>query len=319
MTFQASVQQALGHWGVSDGNTRLISHRENAVFAIRLNDGTPAALRLHRPGYNSVNEVWSELWWTNALATTGFPVPKPVATGTGDLLVELENNQIATVIAWVDGAPIGYSGQPLAGSAADQVKRFISVGKLLAELHNASDALTLPAKFSRRRWDQTGLLGDTPLWDRFWAHPGLDCETRDIINVARANARADLTAYNKCNPRMGLIHADALRENIFATAQGLTLIDFDDSGFGYTMFELAVAVSQSVDDPNYTELYQAVIEGYAGVRPLTQDDISRMRLFAMLRGFASVGWIMSRLPDKDPNHAKFIHRARLLARRYLDG
>ena len=87
MSFDASVQQAIGQWGLRDGNARMISHRENAVFAIRLNDGQPAALRLHRPGYNSVNEIWSELWWTNALAEAGFPAPKPVATPDETLLV----------------------------------------------------------------------------------------------------------------------------------------------------------------------------------------------------------------------------------------
>jgi Ser/Thr protein kinase RdoA (MazF antagonist) len=318
MSFDASVQQAIGQWGLRDGNARMISHRENAVFAIRLNDGQPAALRLHRPGYNSVNEIWSELWWTNALAEAGFPAPKPVATPDETLLVTLDNGQIATVISWVDGAPIGFSGQPLPGSDADQIKRYTDVGKLLAQLHDTSDALTLPANFTRRSWDHTGLLGDNPLWGRFWEHPGLDSDAQDTLNQARAKARTDLTAYDKTNPRMGLIHADALRENVFATANGLTLIDFDDSGFGYTMFELTVAVSQSIDEANYSSLCQAVIEGYAAVHPLTHDDIARIPLFAMLRGFASLGWIVPRLPAEDPNNDKYIRRAILLSKRYLD-
>ena len=32
---------------------------------------------------------------------------------------------------------------------------------------------------------------------------------------------------------MGLIHADAIQENVLNHAGALSLIDFDDSGYGY--------------------------------------------------------------------------------------
>jgi len=318
MTLRALAKQAIGHWGVPDSEPRLISHRENAVFAVTMADGQKAALRLHRPGYNSIEEIEWELWWTDTLANSGFPAPKPVATPKGALLVSLSDGRVATVISWVEGRPIGLSEQLLAGSTTDQISLYRNVGALLARLHNATDNIDFPQDFARRHWDIAGLLGDRPLWGRFWEHPALTPEAVRLIQAARAKAIADLAEYSRDDRTFGLIHADALRENVFIGPDGLTLIDFDDSGFGYRMFDLAVAVSQSIEDEIYPKICTAVLDGYDTVRPLRSDDRTRLPLFALLRTFASLGWIVPRVPADDPAHDKFIHRAVLQCNRYLD-
>ena len=318
MTLAVLARQALAAWGITGCTPKLISHRENAVFGVTLADGRPAALRLHRPGYNSVAEIRSELWWTQALAAKGFRVPEPIAKPDGSLLAELDKGQIATVISWINGVPIGYSGDPLPGSAEEQQQVYRQVGGLLAEMHSLSDGLRLPPEFTRRNWNRIGLLGESPLWGTFWEHPGLDAAQRKIIIAACDKARADLDAYDTAGAAVGLIHADALRENVFTTANGLVLIDFDDSGFGYRMFDLAVAVSQSLEDENYASLCNAVLAGYTAIRPLTDEDTRRMELFALLRTFASLGWIVPRLAADEPSHRKFIRRAMLQSQTYLD-
>lgn len=317
MTLSRLAVQALRHWTDTPAAPRLLSHRENAVFAVTLADGEPAALRLHRPGYNSIEDIRWELWWTEALAKRGFPVPRPVFTPKGEALVALDEEQVATVISWVDGGPIGVSSAPLAGTDQDQTTLYHRVGALLARLHQQTDALNLPEAFQRRSWDSDGLLGPDPLWGRFWLHPGLTAAQSDLIGAARAKAVADLAAYQKTSRNFGLIHADALRENVFRSGDALTLIDFDDSGFGYRMFDLAVAVSQSLEDANYDNLSAAIIDGYQTVLPLTPADTSRMALFALLRTFASLGWIVPRLPAGEASHAKFIRRAVMQSERYL--
>jgi len=318
MTLERQAKQALAHWGITGGTPALISHRENAVFKIALADGTLAALRLHRPGYNSVAEIQSELWWTQTLAAKGFRVPEPVARPDGSLLVTMDNGQIATMISWIDGHPIGFSGAPLSGTEADQAHLYHQVGGLLAQMHTLSDTIQLPTDFTRRTWNREGLLGDAPLWGRFWEHPGLTMQQRDVITAARTKAQIDLAAYDTHVGVTGLIHADALRENVFATNKGLVLIDFDDSGFGYRMFDLAVALSQSIEEPNYARLATAMLKGYAEFRPLSDADTQRLALFALLRTFASLGWIVPRLPLDDPGHAKFIRRAVARSQAYLD-
>jgi Ser/Thr protein kinase RdoA (MazF antagonist) len=311
-------ETAIAAWGGSIDPPRLISHRENAVFAVMLNTGQKAALRLHRPGYNSIPEIKSELWWTKQLAKAGFSVPAPIAATSGDLLVELSDGQVATVISWVEGRQIGESGVPLAGNLSDQIALYQKLGKLLAQLHTTSDALKLPTDFQRRNWNLDGFLGPDPLWGRFWENPALDAQTHDLLLSARSKAQDDLADYAANGADQGLIHADALRENVFCADDALSLIDFDDSGFGFRLYDLTVALSQSTNDQNFAHLKDAILNGYSQIRPIRQTDMDRFHLFVTLRSFASFGWVIPRLSQDDPTIGRYLQKVEWAARKYLD-
>ncbi len=95
------------------GAPRLIKDRENAVYEIALPGGERAALRLHRPGYQSQGAIRSELWWMAQLAEAGVPVPRPVPTRDGALVAEVDG-RAASVVSWVEGAQIGDGTAPWA-------------------------------------------------------------------------------------------------------------------------------------------------------------------------------------------------------------
>ncbi len=298
-------------FGLPAQEPRLISHRENAVYEVALARGR-AALRLHRPGYRTEAEIRSELIWTEALADAGFPAPRPLRTQDGALMAQLPDGQTATMIAWMEGTPIGAGGTALEGDRRDLYRR---VGMLLARLHAVSDGLDLPQGFIRPLWDADGLTGPDPLWGRAWAHPALSGAEAALILAARDRARALLTTHDGALDR-GLIHADALRENVFQTGAGLALIDFDDSGIGYRMYDLVSALTQSLDDADHDDLASALMEGYGGVRHLPQTVRDLFPLFAMLRAFSAVGWMIPRVAPDDPKTALYLARALRLARAY---
>ena len=158
--------------GLGGGSVRLIATRENAVYRADLADGRRAALRLHRPGYQSAAAIEAELWWCGELARRGFPAPGPIPTLAGGLLAPA-GDRLASLVTWCPGAPVGAAATALAGSPADQAALFAAIGALIADLHTATDALTLPEGFTRPRWDADGVLGEAPLWGRFWDQSGL--------------------------------------------------------------------------------------------------------------------------------------------------
>lgn len=309
--------KAMLAWGVDAPQLRLISHRENAVFETALPDGQRVAMRLHRPGYNSDTAIHSELWWSFQLADARFSAPTPIKTMNGSLVEDLGGGQIATVISWVDGQQIGSSGAPLAGTLLDQIDLYMRVGEMLAKLHDITDTLVLPADFNRPRWDSDGFLSDNPHWGRFWENPSLNNAQVELLQAARFQAKSDLSRYSANGADFGLIHADALRENVFLSDTGLTLIDFDDSGFGFRLYDLTTALSQSLEDENYQELKAAILEGYAKSRAITPLDEQLFPLFAMLRTFASLGWVIPRLEPGDEKITTYVKRATVAAQRYL--
>ena len=93
------VNEIAASWG-SDGNSKLIAERENSVYRIEIS-GEPAALRLHRAGYQNYSTILSELRWTTRLADAGFSCPKPIPQLNGDWVLPLVDGRFATVISWV--------------------------------------------------------------------------------------------------------------------------------------------------------------------------------------------------------------------------
>jgi Ser/Thr protein kinase RdoA (MazF antagonist) len=296
--------EAATHWGGT--GLRLIRNRENAVYEMRLPGGARAALRLHRTGYQDAAAIRSELWWCAELARAGLPVPEPLAAKAGDPLVTLSTGRFASVIAWVEGEPMGEAGHPLPGTATEQADRHHALGRLVASVHQATDAMTLPAEFTRPRWDTDGLTGDSPFWGRFWDHPALTPAEADRMLAARDFLRAGLTDHARTGGNVGPIHADVLRENVLVNENSLSLIDFDDSGIGFRLYDLGTVMSQNLYQPNRTALRDALVAGYAGLRSVDSETVD---LFTLARVLASVGWTMPRLGPGDPIHRRHIDRA----------
>lgn len=302
------AREAASHWGRLGTAPKLISDRENAVFDVTLNAGTRAALRLHRQGYQSTDFIRSELLWTEQLARNHrFPCPPPLRTETGDLTATLSNGRIASMVRWIDAPPIGANGAPFDGTFDMHLALYERLGKMVRALHRATDQIDT-ADLVRPSWGHDALLGDTPHWGRFWENPALSKPEREHLQTARKLASDHLTTATPLDT--GLIHADLLQENVLQDEAGLHIIDFDDGGYGYRLFDLGTALIQHADHPKLDKLTEALCAGYG-------CDTKLMPLFIMLRSFASCGWIISRAPATDPKQRFYAERALICARRYL--
>lgn len=290
---------------------RLIEARENAVFEIALPSGDRAALRLHRRGYQDAEAISSELWWCAELATLGLPIPRPITSQQGRALENLASGRRASVVAWLDGVALGAAGQPFAEPIGVQIDRHFRLGQLLRRVHEASEGLVLPVGFTRPRWDVDGLVGEAPFWGRFWDHPAALPEQSSVLIAARDALRAELPRHAAAGGKSGLIHADVLRENVLVSDAGLSLIDFDDSGSGFFLYDLGTVLSQNQYEPARDALRDALMAGYG------TDAVDMVELFTMARIMASVGWTMPRLAPSDPIHRSHLARAVMCARRVL--
>lgn len=298
----SAAEEAARHW---DGRIlRLIRDRENHVFEMQTPQGR-AALRLHRQGYQSPAAIRSELWWCAKLAQAGLPVPAALPTREGDLLVPVADGRHASTIAWMEGEALGEAAKPFDRPLAQVLDLYHALGAVLARVHQVTDGLTLPADFTRPRWDWEGLVGDNPLWGRFWDHPVATPDQRATLIRARDALRERLTG------DIGLIHADVLRENVLVNGHSVSLIDFDDSGFGFRLHDLGTALVQTVQHPEHPQLRDALMAGYG------TTDVQLVEAFILARTLASVGWTMPRLAPDDPIHRSHLARAVFCASRLL--
>ena len=294
---------ALHAWGAPSFHPDLVAERENRVYRVRLTDGRDAALRLHRPGYQSAEAIEAELTWTEALADAGFPCPRPFRTLTGALLGEPGGDRLASMVAWIEAAPMGPS-----------TVNFRRLGHLLAGLHAVTDTFALPP-LARPAWDGDAFLSDSPRWGCFWQNESLTGPEQTLLLATRDAARAALAA--RVSADVGLIHADVLAENLLDDGARLWLIDFDDAGYGDRMYDLGTALVGHWDRTDISTLTDALLDGYAARRALPADVVTALPLFTLLRALASCGWSIARLPPGDPRHRPYAARAVALARGWL--
>jgi Ser/Thr protein kinase RdoA (MazF antagonist) len=314
---------ALGHWEGEFDQVSLVKYRENAVYSAVRSDGERIALRIHRDGYHHEAALQSELQWMELLAEAGIQVPQVIRTRAGTPMIQVHCEQLGIsryvdMLGWLPGTTLGSAEEGLAG-IEDVESIFHEVGVLAARIHLHSSSWQQPNSFVRHAWDEDGLIGHQPFWGTFWALDLLTEAQRELLQTLRHHARIDLRAYGRTLANYGMIHADLVPENLLVEEASLRLIDFDDAGFGWHMFELATALYFCLDDPRLEAIRAALLAGYDSVKPLTPQDRQALPLFLALRGVTYLGWIHTR-PHSQPAlelAPLLIERACILARHYL--
>ncbi|MCZ8333965.1 MAG: phosphotransferase [Rhodobacteraceae bacterium] len=306
------VAEALALWGLEGAAYHLVAGRENRVFRVETPRGM-AALRVRRPGYRSDAELRSELDWMDAMRRAGLSVPQPIASRSGVLLERVGDFRV-DLLDWLPGQPMGEGRGPLALTDAPGV--FSRLGEEMARLHAACDGWLPPDGFARVKWDAEGLIGETPLWGRFWENPTLSQEQQVFFLRFRDEARAELAHVGSALDQ-GLIHADLVRENVLIEGDRLHLIDFDDGGWGFRLFDIATALLKHRHELGFADLKVALLAGYR--THLTLDD-RQLGLFLALRAVTYLGWIVPRLSEEGgaQRNARFIADAEVMCRRWLD-
>ncbi len=250
------ARAALAAWELKPAGLDLLKYRENAVFRVSLADGRRYALRVHRAGYHDDDELRSELQWMQALAADGFDVPEIVPSMRGALFERVSHPDVpetrqVDLFAWIAGQPLGSVEGGLEGDADTMVSTFRTIGTLAARLHNHAARWQPPPGFTRHAWDADGLVGEQPLWGRFWELAALSDAERALMVRARDRVRDDLSRLERSPRNYGLIHADFAPENLMVDGPRVRLIDFDDAGYGWHLFEIATSLYFHIGQPYF--------------------------------------------------------------------
>jgi Ser/Thr protein kinase RdoA (MazF antagonist) len=293
------ARAALGSWGLEARELTLLKYRENAVFCVAASDGRRYAIRVHRAGYHSDAELRSELQWMRALSADGFDVPELVPTVRGELFEVVAHPDVpeprqVDLFGWIDGRPLGSVESGVEGDVETLTRTFHTIGMLAARLHNQSARWQQPPGFTRHAWDAEGLVGERPLWGRFWELAALSEPERALLIRARDRVRVELGGLERSPRNYGLIHADFAPENLMVDGSRVRLIDFDDAGYGWHLFEIATTLYFHIGQPYFDAVERAALEGYRSERELTAGDAALLPLFYTARGFTYLGWVHTR-------------------------
>lgn len=295
------AREALQQWGLQGSELDLIKYRENAVFKLTTTGGVRYALRIHRYAYHNDAQLRSELQWMSALSENGISVPTLVPTITDEPFAVVTVSDVpeprqVDVFEWVDGEQLGTAEEGISDPKA-VADNYHTIGSLTARLHNQATGWSAPEGFTRHAWDVDGLVGEEPFWGPFWELEALSAEEKALLLEARERVKQDLTAYHAVpenSGRYSMIHADCVGENLMVEGDRVRLIDFDDAGFGWHLFDLATALYFEMDEPHFQAAFDALIAGYRQHRDLPGEQVAQLPLFFLARGFTYLGWVHTR-------------------------
>ena len=295
--YAPAARQALVAFGVEPAALRFVHLSENVTFRVTdARDGSALVLRLHRPGYHDIASLRSEHLWTRALVQAGVAAPEPLLTPSGESFVEVGaagEPRWAGLARWVEGDLLS-DVLDRDGDAASRAAHLRQLGAVMAAMHNQASAWTPPAGFRRHRLDADGLMGPAPFWGPFWDQALLTSGERAMLLDLRDRLHAGLLRLGEAPERFSLIHADLHPHNVLIDGGRAAVIDFDDAGFGWHLYDLAAALIGYQDRADFARIQQDCIAGYRSVRALPDAELALLPMFLLMRGMAYLGWCHQR-------------------------
>eukprot|EP00439_Symbiodinium_sp_Y106_P087675 s1_g211.t1 len=283
---------------MTDAELTPVAYRENMTFAV---EGTRGkfALRVHQAGYRTDSEVQSELDFMEHVTEAGIQTPRVIRAESGASFVYAEHPDAdlprqCDIFEWIDGKPFRKTGEPPKVSIEEAASVYAEVGGLLAKIYNATENWTRPNGFSRPEWDAEGIFGINAHLGDFRLIQNVTDAQRGLLNDIDAKLTEDLARFGKDADRYGLTQADLLPENIMICADGIRLIDFDDTGESWVLFEFATALMDLAGTDFFDPSLEALFEGFRKHRSLPDEHLAMLPAFMIARLLSYLAHTVSR-------------------------
>jgi Ser/Thr protein kinase RdoA (MazF antagonist) len=264
-----TARGALSRYGVEPSVLENINHEYNSTFAVTPREGSRCALRINVNSGRTEAHLAAEIFFINLLQYTGgFSLACPIENLAGSFITPVPHDAtgrelLCVLFTWLDGEDIGDD------LTVDQAHR---VGHLMARMHIATEGRSLPKGaylplLDDFMWQEEDLL--------LGPNSGLTAEDYAVIQKCRDAIQAVIRElYDRHPPQ--LIHADLHGWNLKLHGDTLSVFDFDDSGMGLPVQDLAVALYYL----DTSEQREALEAGYSSVRPL--PDFSEYQMQSLL-------------------------------------
>lgn len=285
------ARQALSAYDFSPHvQLRMLNLSENATFLLTDPRGPRSAiLRVHREDYHSIAAIESELSWLDAVRVdTGINTPVVIPTVDGSRVVTVQHKQRERHAVLFE---------KIAGAEPDEnaigTADFHTLGTLTARLHQHARQWEAPEGFDRFSWDWEHTMGSAPRWGRWQDGIGIGEREVGLLTPAVDMLQQRLEAFGAGPARFGLMHADLRLANLLVENNTVSVIDFDDCGYSWFLYDFGTAVSFIEDDPQLASWQAAWVSGYREVGDLSETDEEMLSTFVMLRRLMLVAWMGS--------------------------
>lgn len=297
-----------------------LNYSENMVYLIEeIKRKRRFILRVGKPDYHHDGEVEAELSWMNILKReTTVEIPD-VIPGIDDSDVQKIYNSDRTDIYYCVMFTF-LTGRSLEDDIDCLPAYFEKIGEITAQFHNINGKRRIvQERFNRPVWNFETTLGTEPKWGRWQDGPEVTSQRKALFQRVSELIHKRLDIFGQSDDSFGLIHADLRTVNLLSENQNLKVIDFDDCGFSWYLYDLAASLSFIEHTDIVPELVRLWLMGYRRHRRLTDEEEQEIPTFIMLRRLLLLGWIGSHSDTETARQmgARFTEQTEIMAQRYL--
>ena len=300
----APANSVLLDYGIIPVGLESINHEYNSTFSVTAADGSRFALRINVNSTRTKENVAAEMSFVNTLAERGtFGLATPLPNLSGDFVTEVAHEEtgrdlLCVLFTWLEGEDVG--DEPT-------LEVVFKMGALMAQLHEATKEMVLPVG------------EELPILDDFMWHEEdlllgpkstLTPEEQHKIQSFKNAIEQELALLFKATPKQP-IHADLHWWNLKFHNDSLSVFDFDDSGIGLPIQDLATTIYYLDTE----EQEQALRDGYSSVRELPICSEYQMKALLLQRRIHLLNYIHE---TQNPEHREMLPEYQLETLRRIE-
>lgn len=315
---QLIIQNVNNDYSLDINQANILRISENTTVKLKSANNQFYIMRINRPNYHTYEELECELkWMINLGNNTDIIMPSVIMNNNHSLISELdeaiEYGTNYSIFSYIEGTEL------YASTKEEQLKLISIIGETAAKLHMNVINNTEVSNLSRFSWDYKDLIGANSRWGDWKTHPALENSQIQHFEQVLSIIERKLSTYEKTAEHFGLIHADLHPGNFMNTKLGIALIDFDDCGYGWFLYECGCSVMQFSE--YIDELVSAWIIGYEHIRTLSPNDKNMIWSFVILRRIVRIAWMNSHsdstTAQATTNFKNYINKTVILSKKYL--
>lgn len=293
--YRELAAEALREWRLEADGLRWLTYSSNAVFVVQ-SAGARYVLRLSLPGRVRPSRVRSELVWLQAIRQrTDLLAPAPiplVADGEERLYAKVSHNLLPPP-HHINCALFGHIAGTSKSASELTTSDCHAIGRYLGQLHQVAQ-FEPPGGFDRPRLDWQGLFGAESPYRSANESRALEAGQREVFAHVAARVGQVMARLDGEPESFGLIHADLLAKNVLFVGNAVAALDFEYSGWGYFLYDLAPLMWQLRGErsADYAPLDEALLAGYHLARPEAPLDREALEAFIAARQLASCRWLL---------------------------
>lgn len=186
---------------------------------------------------------------------------------------------------------------------SEDIAMYRTLGAVAATLRENSRQWKPPACYRRIEWNWEATFSDG--WNNFYGMHYYDLtnilSSSDIstINACVGLMHKRILAYGKSPDRYGVIHSDLRMGNLLKDGDRITVLDFDDCGKGWYMYDIAGIVGFMEHRPDLKQVLAAIMGGYRSRAELSDEDAREIMTFVMMRRIGLLQAITYHLNNTD--------------------